>query len=120
MRGFRPARIVHRLFILPFTLIIAAPACAAGINRERADFTLPPEIRWVENSFGNEPGILFGDPGKPRPYVMPIKWPAGSYGIHRAKDIRYDGAKDEDAILQAWGMGLQPLCLQKRCERAIA
>jgi hypothetical protein len=31
--------------------------------------------------------------------------PAGSYVIHRAKGIHYDGAKDEETIIQVWGMG---------------
>lgn len=31
--------------------------------------------------------------------------PAGSYVIHRAKGIHYDGAKDEEIIIQVWGMG---------------
>lgn len=30
---------------------------------------------------------------------------AGSYVIHRAKGIHYDGAKDGEAIIQVWGMG---------------
>jgi hypothetical protein len=25
--------------------------------------------------------------------------------IHRAKGIHYDGAKDEETIIQVWGMG---------------
>ena len=31
--------------------------------------------------------------------------PAGSYVIHYAKGIHYDGAKSEDAVIQIWGMG---------------
>ena len=31
--------------------------------------------------------------------------PAGSYVIHRAKGIHYDGAKNEETIIQVWGMG---------------
>ena len=31
--------------------------------------------------------------------------PAGSYVIHRAKGIHYDGAKDEETVIQVWGMG---------------
>ena len=31
--------------------------------------------------------------------------PAGSYVIHRAKGIHYDGAKDEETIIQVWGIG---------------
>lgn len=31
--------------------------------------------------------------------------PAGSYVIHHAGKIHYDGAKDQEAIIQVWGMG---------------
>ncbi len=129
-------------------LTLGAPlfATAADINREWVDFTPPGDIRWVKNPSGaNEQAILFGDPGKPGPYVVRIKWypgkfsrphfhqndrffvvisgtwwmgtgtkydpastvpaPAGSYVIHRAKGIHYDGAKDEETIIQVSGMG---------------
>jgi quercetin dioxygenase-like cupin family protein len=31
--------------------------------------------------------------------------PAGSYVIHHANKVHYDGAKDEETIIQVWGMG---------------
>ena len=31
--------------------------------------------------------------------------PAGSYVIHYANKVHYDGAKGEEAIIQVWGMG---------------
>lgn len=31
--------------------------------------------------------------------------PACSYVIHYANKIHYDGAKDEEAVIQVWGMG---------------
>lgn len=31
--------------------------------------------------------------------------PAGSYVIHHANKVHYDGAKDEECIIQVWGMG---------------
>jgi len=37
-----------------------------------------------------------------------IKWrrnPAGSYVVHDAKKIHYDGAKGEERVIQVWGMG---------------
>ncbi|HTE14251.1 MAG TPA: cupin domain-containing protein [Burkholderiales bacterium] len=139
-------RIAKILCISIFALFAAAPACAADINREWVDFTPPSEIKWVKNPSGNnESAILFGDPSKPGPYVVRIKWypgkmsrphfhqhdrffivisgtwwmgtgekydpdstvpaPAGSYVIHRAKGIHYDGAKDQETIIQVWGMG---------------
>jgi len=31
--------------------------------------------------------------------------PAGSYVIHYANKVHYDGAKGEEAVIQVWGMG---------------
>jgi hypothetical protein len=31
--------------------------------------------------------------------------PAGSYVIHYANKVHYDGAKNEEAVIQVWGMG---------------
>ena len=31
--------------------------------------------------------------------------PAGSYVIHYANKVHYDGAKNEEAFIQVWGMG---------------
>ena len=51
---------------------------AADINREWVDFTPPADIRWVKNPNGsNESAVLFGDPSKPGPYVMRLKWNPG-------------------------------------------
>jgi hypothetical protein len=35
--------------------------------------------------------------------TVPVK--AGTYVFHRGKEIHYDGAKDEPAVIQVWGMG---------------
>ena len=31
--------------------------------------------------------------------------PAGAYVIHYAGKVHYDGAKDEETVIQVWGMG---------------
>ena len=31
--------------------------------------------------------------------------PAGSYVVHYGKKIHFDGAKDEECVIQVWGMG---------------
>ena len=127
-------------------IFTAIPASHADIDRTAVDFTTPADITWVRNAAGtNESAVLYGDPSKPGPYVMRIKWlpgnmsrphvhqvdrffvvvsgtwwvgtgetfdpestvpvPAGSYVIHHANKAHYDGAKDEEAIIQVWGMG---------------
>ena len=135
------------IFLAVLALMIVTPAgYAADIDRGAVDFTTPPEIKWVRNAAGtNEQAVLFGDPSKPGPYVVRIKWlpgnmsrphfhpndrffavlsgtwwmgtgetfdpnatvpaPAGSYVIHYAGKVHYDGAKTEETIIQVWGMG---------------
>jgi len=124
----------------------ALPAQAGDIDRSIADYRTPAEIRWVRNPAGtNEQAILHGDPAKPGPYVVRVKWlpgnmrrphfhpndrffavisgtwwvgtgdrfdpdstvpvPAGSYVVHYANKIHFDGAKNEECVIQVWGMG---------------
>jgi hypothetical protein len=60
--------------------LLAALNCHAGdIDRSAVDFTLANDIKWVRNAAGtNETAILFGDPAKPGPYVMRLKWLPGN------------------------------------------
>jgi len=124
----------------------AAQALAGDIDRGAVDFRTPKDLNWVRNAAGtNESVLLFGDPAKPGPYVMQLKWlpgnmsrphfhpndrffvvvkgtwwvgtgekfdpestvpvPEGSYVVHYAQKIHYDGAKAEECIIQVWGMG---------------
>lgn len=128
------------------SIAAAGTAVAADIDRGAVDFTKAADIKWVRNAAGtNESAVLFGDPAKPGPYVMQLKWlpgnmsrphfhpndrffvvvkgtwwvgtgekfdaestvpvPAGSYVVHYANKIHYDGAKGEECIIQVWGMG---------------
>ena len=128
-------------------LVAALPGrAAADLDRSAVDFTPPSEIKWVKNAAGtNEQAILFGDPSKPGPYVVRLRWfpgnmsrphfhpndrffvvisgtwwmgtgekfdpdstvpaPAGSYVIHYGGKVHYDGAKNEETVIQVWGMG---------------
>src|SRR5262249_54057874 len=128
------------------TLLSATPALAADVARTAVDFKTPADIKWVRNAAGtNESAVLFGDPSKPGPYVVRVKWlpgnmsrphfhpndrffavlsgtwwmgtgetfdpdktvpvPAGSYVVHYGGKVHFDGAKDEETIIQVWGMG---------------
>ena len=66
--------------IAAIALVCGASAVAAAeIDRNAVDFTPPSEIKWVRNAAGtNEQAILFGDPAKPGPYVVRIKWFPGN------------------------------------------
>ena len=119
---------------------------AAELDPTAVQFIPANEIKWVRNAAGtNETAVLFGDPSKPGPYVVRLKWlagnmsrphfhphdrffivisgtwwmgtgdkfdpnntvgaPAGSYVVHHANKIHYDGAKNEEVIIQVSGMG---------------
>ena len=68
-----------RSFTLLAVLAIPFQTHAADIDRSIADFRTPAEIRWVRNPAGtNEQAILHGDPSKPGPYVVRLKWLAGT------------------------------------------
>jgi hypothetical protein len=58
----------------------APPGNAADIDRAAVDFTPPSEIKWVRNA-------------------------AGTNEQANANKVHYDGAKDEEAVIQVWGMG---------------
>ena len=61
-------------------LATVAPSClAADLDRTAVDFVTPADIKWVRNAAGtNEQAVLFGDPSKPGPYVVRIKWLPGN------------------------------------------
>jgi quercetin dioxygenase-like cupin family protein len=60
--------------------LLAAPLLSSGdIDRSAVDFTAPEDIVWVRNEAGtNEQAILFGDPTKPGPYVIRLRWLPGN------------------------------------------
>ena len=134
------------VFAAAVAMLAPVFATAADIDRNAVDFTTPDNIRWVKNPNGsNATAILHGDPNKPGPYVVRLKWfpgnmsrphfhqndrhfivvsgtwwmgtgttfdpantvpaPAGSYVIHKAGQVHYDGAKDGEVEIQVWGMG---------------
>lgn len=119
---------------------------AAEVDPRSVEFVAPKDVKWVRNAAGtSEQALLFGDPAKPGPYVVQIKWlpgnfsrphfhngdrffavlsgtwwvgtgetfdpeatvpmTAGSYVIHHGGQVHYDGAKNEEAIIQVWGVG---------------
>jgi hypothetical protein len=128
-------------------LTLTIPAFSnADIDPAAVSFVAPKDIKFVRNEAGtNEQAILFGDPSKPGPYVIQLRWlpgnmsrphfhstdrffvvlegtwwlgtgtkydpdstvavKPGTYVFHKAGGIHYDGAKDEPALIQVWGMG---------------
>jgi quercetin dioxygenase-like cupin family protein len=126
--------------------VVTTLGSAPQIDSRAVEFIKPEDIKWVRNAAGtNETAVLFGDPEKPGPYVVRLRWlpgnmsrphyhqndrffvvisgtwwlgtgekfdpdstvpaPAGSYVIHKAGQVHYDGAKKEPAVIQVWGIG---------------
>jgi hypothetical protein len=121
-----------------------APA-KADLNPAALAYKLPSQLQWSEALPGAKMAILHGDPSKPGPYIVLIKWsphsmsrphfhpndrfitvisgtwwvgtgskydpestvpmPAGSFVTHFGKQIHYDGAKDEEAMIEIVGEG---------------
>jgi hypothetical protein len=53
---------------------------AAEVDPRAVEIKTPQEIKWVRNAAGtNEQAVLFGDPSKPGPYVIRIKWLPGNF-----------------------------------------
>ena len=65
--------------IVLFGLLSAALQCLAGdIDRSAVDFIVAKDIKWEKVPGGlAERAVLFGDPNKPGPYVMRLKWLPG-------------------------------------------
>ena len=141
------ARFTQALFLGVLAMLFVAGASrAAELDPKVVTYVLPDKIQWRDNAAGtNSSAILYGDPSKPGPYAMLIKWkagnmsrphfhpndrffvvlsgtwwvgsgpkfdpdatvpmPAGTYIVHHAKGIHYDGAKDGDTIISLHGIG---------------
>lgn len=59
---------------------VSFSSSAAELNPKSVEIKTPQDIKWVRNAAGtNEQAILFGDPAKPGPYVLRIKWLPGNF-----------------------------------------
>ena len=61
-------------------LILAVPALSsADVDPSAVTFVAPKDIKFVRNEAGtNETAVLFGDPSKPGPYVIQLRWLPGN------------------------------------------
>ena len=70
-----------RLFTAALGIVtLAVPAIATSdIDRNAVDFVAPEDIKFVRNAAGtSEQAVLFGDPTKPGPYVIRLRWLPGN------------------------------------------
>ncbi len=125
--------------------LAVVPARAVELDPKAVIYKLPDQIEW-KGSGGNRNAVLMGDPAKPGPYVVMVKWlagnnfsrphfhpndrfitvlkgtwwvgtgnkfdpantvpmPAGTFVTHFGKEVHWDGAKEEDAVLLIVGEG---------------
>jgi hypothetical protein len=71
-------RILQVLCTLVTALMVNA-ACADNLDPKAITYVLPDKIEWRDNAAGtNSSAILYGDPAKPGPYAMLLKWKAGN------------------------------------------
>jgi len=55
----------------------AIPKTAIKPDPTHATFILPKDLKWKKESLGQLQAPLYGDPDKPGPYGILIKWPKG-------------------------------------------
>jgi hypothetical protein len=70
----------RRLYLGAFTtMIFVGGVVAAEPDPKILGYTLPADIKWVDNATRtNQTAQIYGDPAKPGPYAMLIKWRPGN------------------------------------------
>jgi len=68
-----------RILAIVFAIAFSQTGIASDIDRSAVEFVAPADLKWRRNPAGtNESVVLFGDPAKPGPYVMQLKWLPGN------------------------------------------
>jgi hypothetical protein len=57
-------------------MVSLTPAKVADLNPAAIAYKLPDQISWIDESIGAKIAILHGDPAKPGPYIVLVRWPA--------------------------------------------
>jgi hypothetical protein len=57
-------------------IVSLASAKVADLNPAAIVYKLPDQIPWTDESIGAKIAILHGDPTKPGPYIVLVRWPA--------------------------------------------
>jgi oxalate decarboxylase/phosphoglucose isomerase-like protein (cupin superfamily) len=62
--------------------LVATAAChslAAGLDPAAVTYTKVEDIKWVDSAAGTSAqSVIYGDPSKPGPYAVFLKWKAGN------------------------------------------
>lgn len=90
------------LTVFSYGTIFSYGAIAVELDPRSVEFKTPADIKWVRNAAGtNEQAILFGDPAKPGPYVVRIKWLPGNF----SKPHFHNGDRFFVVISGTWWVG---------------
>jgi len=54
--------------------LLAGAAGAASLDPAAVAYKLPEQIEWKESPSGNAQAVLAGDPSRPGPYIVLVKW----------------------------------------------
>ena len=76
-------RLMRALVLGTFVLAMPQTLGYAGqLNPKAVEFVKPENIKWVRNAAGTqEQAVLFGDPAKPGPYVVRLRWLPGNMSM---------------------------------------
>lgn len=77
-------------------------ATAAELDPRAVEFKTPDQIQWVRNAAGtSEQAVLYGDPSKPGPYVVRIRWLPG----HMSRPHLHDQDRFFVVLSGTWWVG---------------
>ena len=93
--------------LLPATLFSSVAFFA--VNAAEPDpkvmsYTLPKDIKWVENASGSATAVLAGDPAKPGMYVVLTKWHPG----HMSRPHFHPNDRFITVLSGTWWVGWGP------------
>ena len=72
-------RLIATICAFIASALLAGNALAADLDPKIIAYTLPENIKWVDNAARtNQTAIITGDPNKTRPYYMLLKWKTGN------------------------------------------
>jgi hypothetical protein len=77
--------------VLPLAMLAVMLAASSGSGAD-IDFVVLSGTWWMGTGEKFDPDTT-------------VAVPAGSYVIHYGGKVHYDGAKNEETIIQVWGMG---------------
>lgn len=63
-----------KIQFLALPLFAVLGAARADLNPAALQYKLPSQIEWKDTSIGAKMAVMHGDPDKPGPYIVLIKW----------------------------------------------